>query len=91
MTSCSVVVPKFSKGERNLASLFQQSRTKAKLTHTWSMGSEYIWLVKPSSFLISSIVIHDTEVKCNEENVVKVHEADRVVLYLTKGSKVRCK
>lgn len=91
MTSCSVVVPKFSKGERDLASLFQQSRTKAKLTHTWSMGSEYIWLAKPSLFLISSIVIHDTEVKCNEENVVKVHEADRVVLYLTKGSKVRCK
>lgn len=83
--------PSFKKGKRSVASLFEKSRNKTTLSYTWTIDSNPTLIARSTSFPLSYLTIKDTAIKCEGSNIVKVHEANKIIMYLTANSDVRCR
>lgn len=82
---------KVTSGDREIASIFKQSQSQSVVTHEWELNNEGQWIIKPFAGNLSTVVVHGKDIECNEENIVKVNAADKIIYYLTKNSLVNCK
>jgi hypothetical protein len=88
--SCQLLTGVKRSVDRKVAGIFGKTSHKKSISKVFNLSKNSTWIVLPNKFEISSVSIHNTNVNCESENVVKVNHADEIIYYVVKESLIKC-